>query len=409
MKAMRKTLLCHALASAAMIAASGAVQANISDDKVKIGVLGDMSGVYADISGQGSVEAVKMAVEDFGGTVLGKQIEVVHADDQNKPDVGSVIARKWVEEEQVDVINGAVASSVTGAVTKFMSANEKITLIAASASHAFTTKACSPFNAHWTYDVVALANGTVKPMVQSGKKKWFFVTADYAFGHALEKVATGVIGDNGGEVVGGVRAPLGTTDFSSYILQAQSSGADVIALANAGTDMVNALKTAAEFGVTEMVDVAGLLVFTPNAQALDPAVAGGMKLTTGFYWDMDDQTREWSKRYMERMGGKIPAMPHAGAYSSTMHYLKAVEAAGTDESKAVMAKMKEMPVEDFFSRNGYLRKDGRMVHDMLQVRIKNSDERKNDNDIFAIEQVIKGDDAFMKLEDGGCEFALSQK
>jgi len=404
MNLMRKTLLATAL-----IAATGAAQAAaVSDGKVKIGVLGDMSGVYADISGQGSVEAVKMAVEDFGGKVLGMPIEVVFADDQNKPDVGSVIARKWVEEEQVDVINGAVASSVTGAVTKFMTEKEKITLIAASASHAFTTKACSPFNAHWTYDVVALANGTVKPMVQSGKKKWFFVTADYAFGHALESVATGVIKANGGEVVGGVRAPLGTTDFSSYILQAQASGADVIALANAGSDMVNSLKTAAEFGVTETTSVAGLLVFTPNAQALDPAIAGGMKLTTGFYWDMDDQTRAWSKRYMARMGDKIPAMPHAGAYSSTMHYLKAVEAAGTDESKAVMAKMKEMPVEDFFSRNGYLRKDGRMVHDMLQVRIKTAKERASDNDIFAIEKVIKGDDAFMKMEDGGCEFALAK-
>ncbi|MEH6822523.1 MAG: ABC transporter substrate-binding protein [Motiliproteus sp.] len=403
MNAMRKTLLATAL-----IAATGAAQASLSDDKVKIGVLGDMGGVYADISGQGSVEAVKMAVEDFGGKVLGKQIEVVFADTQLKPDVGSVIARKWVEEEQVDVINGAVASSVTGAVAKFMADQEKILLIAASASHAFTTKACSPFNAHWTYDVVSLANGTVKPMVQGGKKKWFFITADYAFGHALEKVATGVIKANGGNVVGGVRAPLGTTDFSSYILQAQSSGADVIALANAGSDMVNALKTAAEFGVTETTDVAGLLVFTPNAQALDPEIAGGMKLTTGFYWDMDDQTRAWSKRYSARMDGKIPAMPHAGAYSSTMHYLKAVEAAGTDESKAVMAKMKEMPVEDFFSRNGYLRKDGRMVHDMLQVRIKTAAERKDKNDIFAIEKVIKGEDAFMKMADGGCEFALAK-
>ncbi|WP_207061050.1 ABC transporter substrate-binding protein [Motiliproteus sp. SC1-56] len=403
MKLMRKTLIASAL-----IAATGAAQAaEISDGKVKIGVLGDMGGVYADISGQGSVEAVKMAVEDFGGTVLGKPIEVVYADTQLKPDVGSTIARTWIEDEQVDVINGAVASSVTGAVTKVMTAAEKITLITASASHAFTTKACSPFNAHWTYDVVSLANGTVKPMVQSGKQKWFFITADYAFGHALESVASGVIKENGGEVLGAVRAPLGTTDFSSYILQAQSAGADVIALANAGTDMVNSLKTAAEFGVTDMVDVAGLLVFTPNAQALDPAIAGGMKLTTGFYWDMDEKTREWSERYMARMDGKIPAMPHAGAYSSTIHYLKAVEAAGTDDSKAVMAKMKEMPVEDFFSRNGYLRADGRMVHDMLQVRIKNADERSSDNDIFAIEKVIPGDEAFLPLEAGGCEFAMA--
>lgn len=405
MKLMKKTVLAVAMSLATV---TGVQAAGVSDDVVKIGVLGDMGGVYADIAGPGSVVAVKMAVEDFGGTVLGKPIEVVSADDQNKADVGSSIARKWVDDEQVDVINGAVASSVTGAVTKVMTAAEKITLIAASASHAFTTKACSPFNAHWTYDVVALANGTVKPMVTGGKEKWFFITADYAFGHALEKVATGVINDNGGSIVGGVRVPLGTTDFSSYILQAQSSGADVIALANAGADMVNALKTAAEFGVTEMMDVAGLLVFTQNAQALDPAIAGGMKLTTGFYWDMDDQTRAWSKRYMERMDGKIPSMAHAGAYSSTMHYLNAVKAAGTDEGKAVMTKMKETPVEDFFSRNGYLRKDGRMVHDMLQVRIKTADERTSGNDIFAIEKVIKGDDAFLELSKGGCEFAMAK-
>ncbi|PCM45876.1 ABC transporter substrate-binding protein [Marinobacter sp. ANT_B65] len=404
MKLMFKTA-----AATALIAATGLAHGSFSDDKVKIGVLGDMGGVYSDITGQGSIEAVQMAVEDFGGKVLGKPIEVVSADTQLKPDIGSTIARQWIENEQVDVINGAVASSVTGAVTKVMTDAKKITLIAAPASHAFTTSACSPYNAHWTYDVVSLANGTVQPMVEGGAKKWFFVTADYGFGHALESVATGVIEANGGEVVGGVRAPLGTSDFSSYILQAQSSGADVIALANTGSDMVNALKTAAEFGVTEMADVAGLLVFTPNAQALDPAIAGGMKLTTGFYWDMDDQTREWSKRYMARMDGKIPSMAHAGAYSSTMHYLKAVEAAGTDESDAVMAKMKETPVEDFFSRNGYLRKDGRMVHDMLQVRIKNADERSNENDIFAIEKVIKGEDAFMKMEDGGCAFALSQE
>ncbi|RTE65320.1 ABC transporter substrate-binding protein [Amphritea opalescens] len=403
MKLIRKTLLASALTLAASTG-----QASLSDDKVKVGVLVDMSAGYSDITGKGSVEAVMMAVEDFGGKVLGKPIEVVVGDTHLKADVGSSIARRWVEDEQVDVINGAVASSVTGAVTKFMTSQEKITLIAASASHTFTTKDCSPFNAHWTYDVVALANGTVKPMVEGGSKKWFFITADYGFGHALEKVATGVIKSNGGEVVGGVRAPLGTTDFSSYILQAQSSGADVIALANAGADMINALKTAAEFGVTDTAEVAGLLVFTPGAQALDPEIAGGMKLTTGFYWDMDDQTRAWSKRYMARMDGKIPSMAHAGAYSSTMHYLKAVEATGTDEGKAVMAQMKATPVEDFFSRNGYLRKDGRMVHDMLQVRIKTAAERKSKNDIFAIEQIIKGDDAFMKMEDGGCEFALAK-
>tara|TARA_R110001583_G_scaffold74100_7_gene205500 strand:+ start:4738 stop:5922 length:1185 start_codon:yes stop_codon:yes gene_type:complete len=343
MKQISKTLLATTLMAAASLA-----QAGISDDKVKIGVITDMSGPYADPCGPGCTEAVKMAVEDFGGQVLGKPIEVVSADDQNKPDVGSLVARRWIENEQVDAITGLTSSAVTGAIAKIVTDNEKIALISGAASHAFTTKACSPFIAHWTYDLIALANGVVKPMMDSGKKRWYFITADYAAGHALEKVAGGIVTANGGEVLGSVRAPLGTTDFASYVLQAQASGADVVALANAGTDMVNALKAASEFGLTQQMDVAGLLVFAPSVQALDPAIAAGMKLTTAFYWDLDDQTRSWSQRYMQRMGGKIPAMPQAGAYSATMHYLNAIVAAGTDEAKAVMAKMKSTPVEDFF-------------------------------------------------------------
>jgi len=404
MKSMKKSLLTAAIAST--FAVSGVQAAGVSDDKVKIGVLADMGGVYADICGAGCVTAVEMAVEDFGGKVLGKPIEVVSADDQNKPDIGSAKAREWVENQGVDAVTGLVASSVTGAVTKVLTDNKKVALIATSASHAFTTKACSPYNAHWTYNVVALANGTVKPMVAAGKKKWFFITADYAFGHALEKVATGVINSNGGEVVGAVRAPLGTTDFSSYVLQAQSSGADVVALANAGADFVNSLKTSAEFGLTETTDVAGLLVFTHNAKALDPEISGGMKLTTGFYWDMDDQTRAWSKRFKERHGS-IPAMGQAGAYSMTMHYLNAIKEAGTDDADAVMAKMKENKPNDFFARNAYLRADGRMVHDMYQVRIKKANERKNEDDIFAIEQVIPGEEAFGPMLDQ-CNFVAAK-
>ena len=400
MKVVKKTLLGAVVASLA--AASGVQAGGISDGKVKIGVLADMGGVYADICGPGCVTAVEMAVEDFGGKVLGKPIEVISADDQNKPDVGSAKVREWVESQGVDAVNGLVASSVTGAVTKVLTDAKKIALISTSASHAFTTKACSPYNAHWTYNVVALANGTVKPMVDAGKKKWFFITADYAFGHALEKVASGVIKENGGQVVGAVRAPLGTTDFSSYVLQAQSSGADVVALANAGTDFVNSLKTSAEFGLTETADVAGLLVFTHNAKALDPAIAGGMKLTTGFYWDMDEQTRQWSKRFKARHGD-IPAMGHAGAYSMTMHYLNAIKEAGTDDADAVMKVMKKNKPNDFFARNAYLRADGRMVHDMYQVRIKTAKERKNDDDIFAIEKVIPGDQAFGPMLDK-CNF-----
>ena len=392
MKMMKKTLLA---ASVAAVASSAAL-ANVSDDKVKIGVLADMGGTYADICGQGCVTATQMAVEDFGGTVLGKPIEVISADDQLKPDVGSAIVRKWIENEQVDAVGGMVSSAVTGAATKVTTDAKKIALISTSASNAFTTKACSPYNVHWTYNVVALAKGTVKPMVEAGKKKWFFITADYAFGHALEGVASKVINENGGEVVGAARAPLGTTDFSSYILQAQSSGADVVALANAGNDTVNSLKAASEFGLTQMMDVAGLLVFTPNAQAMDPNVAGGMRTTTGFYWDLDDQTREWSKRFMDRHGS-IPAMGHAGAYSMTMHYLKAVEAAGTDDSDAVIKKMKEMKPDDFFSRNATLRADGRMVHDMYYVEIKKTDERRDDNDIFKVVSTIPGDEAYAPM------------
>ncbi len=394
MKAMNPSLLAVAMTAALSVSA---VQAQgISDDKVKIGVLGDMGGVYADVCGPGCVTAVNMAVEDFGGSVLGNPIEVVSADDQNKPDIGSAKVREWVENQEVDVVTGLVASSVTGAVTKVLTDAKKIAMITGSASHAFTTKSCSPYNAHWTYNVVALAQGTVKPMVQSGKKRWFFVTADYAFGHALEKVASGVIGKNGGEVVGSVRVPLGTTDFSSYILQAQSSGADVVALANAGGDFVSSLKTAAEFGLTEMMDVAGLLVFTQNAKALDPNIAGGMKLTTGFYWDLDDASRQWSARFKTRHGS-IPSMAHAGAYSATMHYLNSIKATGTDESDAVMREMKSTKPNDFFARNAYLRNDGRMVHDMFQVRIKKADERKNEDDIFAVEQVIPGDQAYAAM------------
>lgn len=393
MKLMNKTLLSAAMAVALT---STAAHADLSDGKVKIGVLADMGGVYADICGKGCVTAVEMAVEDFGGTVLGKPIEIVSADDQNKPDVGSSIVREWIENDQVDVINGLVASSVTGAVTKVTTDAKKIALIAASASNSFTTTACSPYNAHWTYDVVALANGTVKPMVKSGKKKWFFITADYAFGHALEGIATKVIEAEGGEVVGAVRAPLGTTDFSSYILQAQASGAQVVGLANAGADFVNSLKTAAEFGLTEMMDVAGLLVFTPNAQALDPAIAGGMLTTTGFYWDRDDESRAWSARFKARHGA-IPAMPHAGAYSATMHYLNAVKAAGTDDSDAVMKQMKATKPDDLFAKNATLRADGRMVHDMYLVKITKASERKTADDIFAIQSVIPGDQAFAPM------------
>ncbi len=397
-----KTSLLTAALSTSLGLLSSVQAATLSDDKVRIGVLGDMSSVYADVCGPGCVTAVEMAVEDFGGQIDGRPIEVVSADDQNKPDVGSAIVRKWVDSEQVDMVTGLVASSVTGAVTNILDDTGKIALITGSGSNAFTTSACSPYNVHWTYDVVALAQGTVKPMVQAGKKKWFFITADYAFGHALEKVASGVIEANGGQVMGSVKVPLGTNDFSSYILQAQSSGADVVAMANAGGDFVNALKNAAEFGLTDMMDVAGLLVLTQSVQALDPEVAGGLKLTTGFYWDLDDASREWSARFKARHGG-IPSMIHAGIYSATLHYLNSVAASGSDEGKVVIQQMKDTRPNDFFARNAVLRADGRMVHDMYHVRIKPAEERHHEDDIFEIVEVIPGDQAYAAMQPQ-CDF-----
>ena len=395
MKKTNKTVL-SAVVSGVIAATMACGAQAVTDGQVKLGVLADMGGTYADICGKGCVIATEMAVEDFGGKVLDKPIEIVSADSQLKPDIASAIARKWVEDQGVDAIGGLVSSAVSGAVSKVNADAKNITLISGSASNTFTTKTCNPYNVHWTYNVVALANGTVKPMVQAGKKKWFFITADYSFGHALEGMASKVINENGGEVLGHVRAPLGTTDFSSYILQAQASGADVVALANAGNDTVNALKAASEFGLTEQMDVAGLLVFTPNAQAMDPESAGGMRLTSGFYWDMDQETRDWSKRFEQRHG-EIPSMIHAGVYSVTTHYLNAVKAAGTDESDVVMKKMKEMKPNDFFARNATLRPDGRMVHDMLYVEIKKQEERKDKNDIYKIIKVISGDEAYSPM------------
>ena len=375
----------------------------ISDDKVKIGVLADMGGTYADVCGKGCVAAVEMAIADFGGKVLDKPIEVVSADDQNKPDIGSAVVREWLDKDKVDAIGGIVASSVGLAAAKVANEAKKPLLISTAGSPAFTTKQCSPYNAHWAYDVVALANGTVKPLVAAGKKKWFFITADYEFGHALEKVSAGVIEKSGGEVVGSVKVPLGTTDYSSYILQAQSSGADAVALANAGKDFVNSLKGASEFGLNKQATMVGLLVFSSDVQALDPALIADMRLTTGFFSEMDDKTKEWSQRFKEKFG-KTPTMGQAGAYSATLHYLNAVKEAGTDDGDAVMAKMKATKPDDFFARNAELRADGRMVHDMYQVRVKKADERANDDDIFALEQTLAGNEVYLPM-DAACDFS----
>ena len=382
---------------------AGTLQAKeISDEVVKIGVMADMGGPYADACGKGCVAAVELAIEDFGGAVLGKPIKIISADDQNKPDVGSATVRKWVDVEKVDMVTWITSSAVGLAAGKVLTDVKKPMLVAGAGSPAFTTSQCSPYNIHWTYDVIALANGTVKPLVDAGNKKWFFITVDYVFGHALEKVSTGIIEKSGAKVVGSVKVPLGTTDFSSYILQAQSSGADAVAFANVGKDFTNALKGASEFGLNKQATMVGLLVFTSDVQAINPKTIADMRLTTGYAVQRDDKTKAWGKRYKDKFG-KTPTMIHAGAYSATMHYLKAVKATGTDDGSVVMAEMKKTKPDDFFAQNASLRADGRMIHDMYQVRVKKESERVNEDDLFEIENTLAGSDVFLPMMDK-CDF-----
>jgi branched-chain amino acid transport system substrate-binding protein len=385
-----------------MLLAAG-VQAQVSDDVVKLGVLNDQSGVYADLAGHGSVEAARMAVEDFGGTVLGKSIEVISADHQNKPDVGANIVNQWIDVDQVDAVVDVPTSSVALAVQEITRQKNRVHLNSTGGTSDLTGKACSPTTAHWTYDTFALANGTGRAVVQDGGESWFFLTADYAFGHALERDTAAAVEAAGGQVLGTVRHPFPNNDFSSFLLQAQASGSNVIGLANAGGDTINAIKQAREFGITQAGQrLAGLLIFLSDIHSLGLETAQGLVLTTGFYWDLDDETRAWSKRFAERNNGRMPTMVQAGVYSAVLHYLRAIEAAGTDEAKAVMAKMKELPIDDFFAKNGKLRQDGRMVHDMYLVQVKTPEESKGPWDYYKILRTIPGDEAFRPLQDGNC-------
>ncbi|MBW7850571.1 MAG: ABC transporter substrate-binding protein [Rhodospirillales bacterium] len=386
-----------------LLSAGPAAAQGISNDVVKLGVLNDQSGVYADLAGQGSVVAAQMAVEDFGGTVLGKTIQVVSADHQNKPDVGSSVANQWIDTEQVDAIVDVPTSSVALAIQEITRRKNVAHLNSTAATTDLTGKACSPTAVHYTYDTYALANGTGRALVQQGGDTWFFITADYAFGHNLEQNTAEAVKKAGGKVVGAVRAPFPNNDFSSFLLQAQASQAKVIGLANAGGDTINSIKQAREFGITQAGQrLAGLLVFLSDIHSLGLETTQGLTLTTGFYWDKDDETREWSKRWAERMNGRMPTMVQAGVYSVVMHYLNAIKAAGTDDAKTVVAKMKEMPINDFFAKNARIRQDGRMVHDMYLVQVKGPQESKGAWDYYNILRTIPGDEAFMPMEAGNC-------
>jgi branched-chain amino acid transport system substrate-binding protein len=373
--------------------------AQISDDVVKIGVLNDQSGLYADLGGPGSVTAARMAAEDAGGTVLGKPIEIVFADHQNKADIGVAVARRWFESEGVDMAIGFDNSSVALAVEQLAAEQNRIAIAGAVGSTAFTGKNCTRNEASWVYDSYALTTSLAKSIVAEGRDTWFFITVDYAFGHSMEADATAAVQAAGGKVLGSVRHPLNTSDFSSYLLQAQASGAKVVALANG--DMVNTIKQAGEFGVGKKQSLVALLIFITDVHSMQLQAAQELKFITAFYWDRDDETRAWSKRFFDKQG-RMPTMAQASIYSAVKHYIAAIAAAGTDEAKAVMAKMRELPVNDFYVKNGHVREDGRLVHDMLFAQVKTPAESTKPWDYYKILGVIPGDQAFRPLAEGGC-------
>ena len=370
---------------------------------LRIGVMEGFSGVYGDLT-LGGVEAAQMAVDDFGGKVLGRPIEIVSADHQTKPDVGAAIARKWYDVDGVKMITGIGTSSVALAVRKIAQEKGMIDINTGAASADLTGPACSPTGAHWVYDTYALAKVTGGAVVKDGGDSWYFLTADYAFGHALERDVTAVVTAAGGKVLGGIRHPLSTQDFSSFLLQAQASKAKVIGLANAGQDTINSIKQAGEFGITKAGQrLAGLLVFSTDVAALTLPVAQGLVLTEAFYWDLNDETRAWTKRFRAKRD-KIPSMLTAGSYSSTLHYLKAVQAAGTDDAKAVMAKMREIPINDVMTKNGKLREDGRVERDMYLFQVKSPAESKSKDDIYKLLATVPGNEAYRPIKDGKCPF-----
>ena len=389
----KTTAMLGTVLAAAMVL-SPAAWAQISDDTVKIGVLTDMNGPAATATGAGSVTAAQMAVEDFGGKVLGKPVTVIIGDHQDKADIGASIARRWYDNEQVDLIVDVPVSAVGLAVQNVANEKKRMFIAHSTGSADFHGKFCSPYAMQWVFDTRALAVGTAQAVVKRGGDSWFFITDDYAFGHALERDASAMIVKNGGKVVGSVRPPFATPDLSSFILQAQASKAKIIGIAGGPPNNMNEIKTAGEFGVLKGgQQMAGLLVLITDIHSLGLPAAQGLLLTTSFYWDMDEKTREWSKRYFAKMK-QMPTMWQAGVYSSVMTYLNAVKESGTDEPLKVAAKMREKPVEDFFSRNGKLRDDNLMVHDLVLVQVKSPEESKYPWDYYKVLTTISGDDAF---------------
>jgi len=392
-----KTIL---MTAAAVLTLGGTAQA---ETQIKLGVLNDMSSLYADISGPGSVVAAKLAVEDFAKINPDLKVEVIGADHQNKPDIGSNIARQWYDRENVDVILDTTTSSVALAVSEVTKEKKKIFIPSGGGTSDLTGKSCSPYTVHWTYDTWALANGTGSAMTKQGADTWYMLVADYAFGAALERDTTEAVTKAGGKVVGSVKHPLNSSDFSSFLLRAQASKAKVVALANAGSDMINTIKQAAEFGLTQGgQSLAGLLIFSSDVKALGLQAAQGLVLTEAFYWDQTDATRAFSKRFAEKFNGKMPTSSQAGVYSSVLHYLKAVTAAKSKDSDAVMAKMKELPIDDALFSKGSVRPDGRAIHNMYLYQVKKPSESKGEWDLYKVLATIPADEAFRPMDQGGC-------
>jgi branched-chain amino acid transport system substrate-binding protein len=390
----------------ALLSLSSSSQAGAAGEPVVIGDIDDLSGVYADAAGQGAIESANMAIADFGGTVLGRKIVLLTADHQNKPDIGASKFREWADQNGLNMLLGGSNTGVSIAMTK-VAAAKKVPFFAVGAGGASLTGAdCTPYSVHYLYDTTALANGTASVIVKQGGKSWFFVTADYAFGSQLQESATRVVTANGGRVLGAVRAPLGTTDYSSFLLQAQASGAQVLGLANAGTDFSNSLKAANEFGITKTMKPAALLAFISDIHSLTLETAQGLYLTTGWYWDLNEETRAFAKRFYAKMK-KEPTMDHAGYYSATMQYLKAVKAVGSTDPDLVMAQLKKTRINDMLTKDGYIRADGLMVHSMYVMQVKTPAESKYPWDYYKVIKVMSGEEADGSLPDPAC--SLSKK
>jgi branched-chain amino acid transport system substrate-binding protein len=397
----KKLIAACALAFGGLFAAVAPAQAQISGDVIRIGLITDMSSVYADIDGQAGVEAIRMAIADMGGAINGKKIEILSADHQNKPDVAATKAREWFDTQGLDMLIGGTNSGTNLAMSKVAAEKKKPFIAVGAASSALTNEQCTPYTVHWAYDTVALAKGTGNAVVKAGGKTWFFLTADYAFGHQLQADTTKVVEAAGGKVVGGVRAPLNASDFSSFLLQAQSSKAQILGLANAGGDTINSIKAANEFGITKTMKLAGLLVFINDIHSLGLKTTQGMYLTDSWYWNHTPETRAWARKFFDKVK-RMPSSVQAGDYSAALNYLQAVKATNSDDPDKVLAQMRKTKVNDVFAKNGFIRGDGRMVHDMYLMQVKSPDKSTEPWDYYNVVQVFKGEEAWTTKAETKC-------